>query len=246
MLAVLAAVQVCYAQQTNPADSAAAGRTGNQRKDYDLRMPVEMADTIPGDFFLLSEQLGLNRYTEQLINRFQQIPDKLILEVLAQADSQVAYRRSNAYIVAYAVGLLCQEDSLWASFFSDIDIQFREPNILRVNFRDDQKWKSYVLNDLFYSTFLQELLIGMGNIGITNSRDGKQWLDGWPTEMRWKYREYQFEYLPENVGIRVIDLRRSTDTSAAQAGDAIRITPTNPILPMGADTVEPPYRIPRP
>ncbi|MFH1071693.1 MAG: hypothetical protein V1794_18900 [Candidatus Glassbacteria bacterium] len=240
------AAAALLAQQPAPTDTAASAVPKRERKDYVLRMPVEMADTIPQDFFEIAEKLGLNRYTMQLVERFNQVPDKVILEVLAEADKQTEYRRANAYAVAYAIGALCREDSLWAAFFSDIDMQFREPNILRINFRDDQKWKSYVLNDLFYSTFFQELLLGLGNIGITSSRDGRQWLAGWPSELRWKYREYVFEYLPENVGIRMVDLRRAVDTGAAATDDAVRLAPTNPVLPVGVDSVEPPYRVPGP
>ena len=139
-------------------------------------------------------------------------------------------------------------DSLWHSFFADIDMQFREPNILRFNFRDDQSWKSYTLNDLFHSTFFQELLLRLGNIGIAGSRDGKQWLDGWPDELRWKYREYRFEYLPEDVGIRVLDPSRfaGSDTTA-ESSDVLRINPREQVLPVTpADTIEAPYRVPRP
>jgi hypothetical protein len=67
-----------------------------------------------------------------------------------------------------------------------------------------------------------------------------------PNELRWKYREYVFEYLPENVGVRVVDLRRAADTGAAATGDVIRLAPANRVLPVGVDSVEPPYRVPGP
>ncbi len=217
------------------------------RRDYELTVPATLADTIPPGFFRIVQNLGLNSYTTRLISRFSDIDDSLILQALTQADKQTDYKNINAYTAAYAINLLARQDSLWQSFFADIDMQFREPNILRFNFRDDQKWKSYALNDLFYSTFFQELLLRLGNIGITGSRDGKQWLDGWPDEYRWKYHEYRFEYLPEDVGIRVLDPARfaGTDTTVERSG-VLRLNPKNPVLPViPQDTVEPPYRVPR-
>jgi hypothetical protein len=218
------------------------------RRDYALTFPATLADTIPPGFFGIFQNLGLNRQTTRLISRFNNIGDDLILQALAQADDQIEYKNINAYTAAYAINLLARQDSLWQIFFADLDMQFREPNILRFNFKDDQKWKSYALNDLFYSTFFQELLLRLGNIGIAGSRDGKQWLEGWPNEFRWKYREYRFEYLPEDVGIRVVDPARfaGTDTAVETSG-TLRLNPNKPILPVTpSDTVEPPYRVPRP
>ncbi len=243
--------------QQQPADSAAVD-TANaldsvaapalHHLDYEITIPATLADTIPPGFFQIVQNLGLNRFTTRLISRFSEIKDALILQALAQADQQIEFKNINAYTAAYAINLLSRRDSLWQSFFANLDMQFREPNILRFNFRDDQKWESYALNDLFYSTFFQELLLRLGNIGIAGSRDGKQWLDGWPDDKRWKYREYRFEYLPEDVGIRVLDPARfaGTDTVIEQSG-ILRLNPSNPVLPVTpADSVEPPYRIPKP
>ena len=132
----------------------------------ELSPAIELADTIPRDFFGILDSLGINSYTLRLITRFETIPENIILETLDEANKQLDYSRVNAFIVARAIQLLCNQDSLWKSFFSDIEMQIREPNILRFDFRDDQKWKSYALNELFYSTFFQELLLSMGNIGI--------------------------------------------------------------------------------
>ena len=140
-------------------------------------------------------------------------------------------------------------DSVWTDFFSDIEMQFREPNIMRINFRDDQKWKSYALNELFYSEFFQELLLIMGNIGIADSRDGKQWLNGWPNELRWKYREYRLEYMPEDVDIRVLDLQRAARGTSNEevTSSKVRLLPSKPVLRAEpGDSVEPPLRVPRP
>jgi hypothetical protein len=211
----------------------------------ELSPAIELADTIPRDFFGILDSLGINSYTLRLITRFETIPENIILETLDEANKQLDYSRVNAFIVARAIQLLCNQDSLWKSFFSDIEMQIREPNILRFDFRDDQKWKSYALNELFYSTFFQELLLSMGNIGIKYSRDGRQWLAGWPSDLRWKYREYTFEYMPEDMKIKVIDLTKRGG-KADQESATIRLTPAKPILHIEpGDSVEPPYNIPR-
>jgi len=222
-------------------------RAAEANSSVSLNIPVALADTIPADFFQIIDKLGLNTYTLRLITRFETIPEKLILESLAQADTQVDYQRAHAFAVAYAIKLFCQMDSVWADFFSDIEMQLREPNILRINFRDDQKWKSYALNELFYSEFFQELLLILGNIGIANSRDGKQWLDGWPDELRWKYREYSFEYMPEDVDIRVTGLGRTPGgTTNEEESSKVRLLPSKPVLPVEpGDSMEPPLRVPR-
>lgn len=222
-------------------------RTTGAKPPVSLTIPVEFADTISGDFFQIVDKLGLNSYTFRLITRFETVSEELILESLAQADKQVDYQRANAFAVAYAINLFCQMDSLWADFLSDIEMQYREPNILRINFRDDQKWKSYALNELFFSEFFQELLLIMGNIGIADSRDGKQWLAGWPDELRWKYREYRFEYMPEDIEIRVIDLRKAAGgTSDDEETTKVRLLPSKPVSPVErGDSVEPPLRVPR-
>ncbi|MBW7995010.1 MAG: hypothetical protein FVQ81_00275 [Candidatus Glassbacteria bacterium] len=235
--------------ESDSTPAADSTERGLRSVDYALSMPVTLADTIPPGFFQIVVNMGLNRYTTRLIDRFDEIPDALILQALAQSNRQIDYLNINAYTTAYAINLLARQDSLWQSFFADLDMQFREPNILRFNFSDDQKWKSYALNDLFYSAFLQELLLRLGNIGIGNSRDGKQWLAGWPDELRWKYREYRFEYLPEDVGIRVLDPSRFAggDTAEIQPSGVTRINPIEHVLPVSpADSVEPPYRVPNP
>jgi len=232
------------AQQNVRPDSAAADSL--LPKQPEPTVTVGLADTIPGDFFQIVDNLGLNSYTYRLITRFQTIPESVILQSLAEANIQVDYQRSNAYVVAHAIKILCQLDSLWNDFFSDLEIQIREPNIMRFNFRDDQKWKSYALNELFYSTFFQELLLIMGNIGIAESRDGKQWLAGWPNELRWKYREYAFEYMPEDMKIKVIDLRKGRGQPSAEEPSTIRILPSKPILPAeSSDSMEPALKIPK-
>ncbi len=259
-LLLSAAAPYARCQQPPPAgaatDTAAVAEVADtaatlpslHRRDYALTMPATLADTIPPGFFQIIQNLGLNRHTTRLISRFSDIGDELILQTLSEADKQIEYKNINAYTVAYSINLLARQDSLWQGFFADIDMQFREPNILRFNFKDDQKWKSYALNDLFYSTFFQELLLRLGNIGIAGSRDGRQWLDGWPDEYRWKYREYRFEYLPENVGIRVLDPSRfAGGDTVVEASGVLRLTPLDPVLPATpADTVETPYRVPRP
>jgi hypothetical protein len=254
LLTVAFAGSVPGQQPTRPdsgmgAGDSAAAHVSLWERNYTLQMPVSLADTIPPGFFAIAEELGLNEYTARMIGRIDEIPDDLILQALGQANQQIDYENINAYTAAYAINLLARQDSMWQTFFADLDMQFREPNILRFNFRDDQKWNSYVLNDLFYSTFFQELLLRLGNIGIADSRDGKQWLEGWPDEMRWKYREYVFEYLPEDVGIRVLDPSRfagSGDTTAVSSG-VMRINPLEQVLPVApADSVEPPYRVPKP
>jgi len=208
---------------------------------FSLNTPVSLSDTIPTDLYQIVDNLGLNSYTARLIARFQNIPDKIVLEALARADAQTGIKYINAFAVNEALNLFCNQDSLWASFFSDIERQLREPNLLRFNFRDDQKWKSYALDELFYSTFFQELLLVMGNIGINGSRDGRQWLAGWPEPLRWKFREYRFEYMPEEVRFKVIENIRQ-DTVAAGYSGAVRIQPSHPILPLSpADSVESPY-----
>jgi hypothetical protein len=257
MLLLLAAALPLDAQQPAPADTgmtAAAEAPADTShtlwtRGYSLDNPVSLADTIPPGFFVIAEELGLNRYTTRLIGCFGEIPDDLILQALRQADQQIEYSNINAWTTAYAINLLCKQDTLWHKFFTDLDMQFREPNILRFNFRDDQEWKSYVLNDLFYSTFFQELLLRLGNIGIADSRDGKQWLEGWPDAKRWKYREYVFEYLPEDVGIRVLDpshFAGGGDTTI-QSSSVVRTNPLDPVLPVTpGDSIEPPFRVPKP
>lgn len=215
----------------------------------DLETGVEFSDTIPNDFFNVINEVGLHSYTVRLIGRFNRIPDEVILSSLSRSNRDTDYLRPNARLVYYAIQMLCERDSLWNDFFSDIEVQFREPNIMRMTFRDEQKWKSYALNELFFSQFFQELLIQLGNIGISQSRDGKEWLDGWPDELRWKYREYRFEYMPEDADINVMDSRTvRTDTTAQEEQSAtLRITPRDPVLPVSqSDSVEPPLEIPEP
>ena len=183
------------------------------------------------------DNLGLHGYTARLVSRYQNIPDSIVLEALARSDAQTEVKFINAYTVAQALDLLCQGDDLWNDFFSDIERQLREPNILRFNFRNDQKWKSYALNELFYSTFFQELLLVMGNIGIEEARDGKQWLAGWPDPLRWKFREYRFEYMPEDIKVRMIESAgpRAQNTGPDTSG-TIRIQPLDQILPLLPET----------
>ncbi|MEA1997351.1 MAG: hypothetical protein U9N45_06915 [Gemmatimonadota bacterium] len=223
----------------NPDSAQADSLSTNQ-----FLTPIELSDTIPESFFRIMDSLGLNNHAVRLISRFKTIPESDILEAISLANTQVEYKRANAYSVLYVIRSFCRNDSVWASFFSDLEPQIREPDILRFNFRDDQKWKSYALHELLYSTFFQELLLIMGNIGIADSRDGRQWLDGWPREMRWKYREYRFEYMPEDMKIRVMNLRkkgRRTDEAAR-----VRLLPSRMILSAErGDTLETPYRIPR-
>jgi len=247
VLALSAFLCSASAAQDDPVADTGKPAAGS-KSAVSLTVPIEFADTIPADFFQIVDKLGLNSFTLRLITRFETISEELILESLAQANKQVDYQRANAFAVAYIIDLFCQTDSLWADFFSDIEIQFREPNILRINFRDDQKWKSYALNELFYSQFFQELLLIMGNIGIANSRDGKQWLAGWPDELRWKYHEYRFEYMPEEVEIRVIDQQRAAgESSDNEESSTVKLLPSKPVLPVQpGDSVESPLRVPRP
>lgn len=206
---------------------------------------IEPADTIPAGFFRLVDELGINSHTLRLITRFNTIPEEIVLQALAETNRQVDFQHPNAFVVSRAIALLCERDTLWSAFFSDVQSQIREPNILRFSFRDDQRWKSYALNDLFYSTFFQELLLITGNIGIQYSRDGKQWLEGWPTSMRWKFREFVFEYMPEELRIDVVDLRRRSG-AIPEESSTLRLRPRRPLLPPAAsDSTEPPHAIPR-
>ena len=240
-LLILFSLAAAQEQAAMPADSAAAAL----KTPPVLRTQVSFTDTIPEYFFNLVENLGLNSDTDSLISRFQTIPEDLILQALAKGNREVNQQRANAYTVFYAIQLLCLRDSLWNAFFTDIDLQFREPNIMMANFRNDQKWKSYALNDLFYSTFFQELLLSLGNIGIPMSRDGKQWLDGWPTELRWKYREYTFEYLPESMSIRVLGVRGAAGDTGVDQSSTVRLLPNKPVLQVeSGDSVESPLRVP--
>ena len=249
LLLVLSAFLCTSSTAQNETSTDGDTRAAEANPSVSLTIPVEFADTIPGDFFQIIDKLGLNSYTFRLISQFETIPEELILESLAQADKQVDYQRANAFAVAHVINLFCQMDSVWTDFFSDIEMQFREPNIMRFNFRDDQKWKSYALNELFYSEFFQELLLIMGNIGIADSRDGKQWLNGWPNELRWKYREYRLEYMPEDVEIRVLDLQRAArgTSNEEETSTRVRLLPSKPVLRAEpGDSVEPPLRVPRP
>jgi len=206
-----------------------------------LDIQVSYSDTIPPDLHQIVDNLGLNSYTARLISRFQSIPDQVVLEALARADAQTGIHYINAFAVNEALNILCSQDSLWNSFFSDIERQLREPNLIRFNFRNNQRWKSYALNELFFSTFFQELLLVMGNIGIQGSRDGRHWLEGWPDPLRWKFREYRFEYMPEEMRVQVIEHIRQ-DTGAEQSSGIIRLTPSRMILPVSpADSVESPH-----
>jgi hypothetical protein len=223
-------------QAGSPADSLAPAPD-----TLSLDIPVSFSDTIPPDLNQIVDNLGLNSYTARLISRFQSIPDQVVLEALARADAQTGIQYINAFAVNEALNILCGQDSLWSAFFSDIERQLREPNLLRFNFRENQQWKSYSLNELFFSTFFQELLLVMGNIGIQGSRDGRQWLAGWPEPLRWKFREYRFEYMPEEMRVHVIESIRQ-DTGTEQSSGVIRLTPSHPILPVSpADSVEPPH-----
>ena len=238
---ILFSLAAAQEQAALQADSAAAA----PKAPPVLHTQVSFTDTIPEYFFNIVEYLGLNSYTDGLISRFQSIPEDLILQALAKGNREVNQQRANAYTVFYAIQLLCQRDSLWNAFFTDIDLQFREPNIMIANFRNDQKWKSYALNDLFYSTFFQEMLLGLGNIGIPMSRDGRQWLEGWPDELRWKYREYTFEYLPESMAIRVLGVRAAAGDTGVDQSSTVRLLPNKPVLKVEPeDTVESPLRVP--
>jgi hypothetical protein len=224
-----------------------SARAAVQSPAPELKVSVELADTIPPDLFRITDNLGLNHYTARLISRFSTIPDSLILEALNRANSEVAYQHSNAYTVSEVIRLFCGMDSLWNSFFSDLDLQLRDPDIMRFNFRDDQKWKSYALNELFYTEFFQELLLILGNLGIADSRDGKQLLPGWPDELRWKYHEYRFEYMPEELRARTRILRKSGADEPAPDSSDIRLTPLNPVLTAPAgDSTELPLAVPKP
>lgn len=248
LLLVLLAVSTLHAQaikDTSAADTSqiqtSADSSAPAPDTLKLDIQVSYSDTIPPDLNQIVDNLGLHSYTARLISRFQNIPDQVVLEALARADAQTGIQYINAFAVNEALKILCGQDSLWSAFFSDIERQLREPNLLRFNFRDNQKWKSYALNELFFSTFFQELLLVMGNIGIQGSRDGKQWLAGWPEPLRWKFREYRFEYMPEEIQVHVIESARR-DTGAEQSSGIIRLTPSRMILPVSpADSVEPPH-----
>ncbi len=60
-------------------------------------------------------------------------------------------------------------------------------------------------------------------------------------------REYRFEYMPEDIEIRVIDLRKAAGgTSDAEETTKVRLLPSKPVLPVErGDSVEPPLRVPR-
>lgn len=235
------------AQQPSPPDSASAADTSarKQAKKISLDVEVAAADTIPHDFFEIVDNLGLHSYTIRLLSRLDTIPDELVLTALARSNMETDHLRANAFTVMEAVRLLCQRDSLWNDFFHDLDIQLKEPNIIRFNFRDNQKWKSYALNELFYSNAFQELMLIMGNLGIADSKDGRQWLSGWPQDLRWKYREYQIEYIPEDQNIKVREFSSQPGEESPPAGSSTRLQPASPVLaPQVADSVEPPYEVP--
>ncbi|MEA2063003.1 MAG: hypothetical protein U9P14_04845, partial [Gemmatimonadota bacterium] len=145
-----------------------------------------------------------------------------------------------------AIRIICDRDSLWRDFFFDLDIQLKEPNIMRFIFRDGQKWKSYALNELMYSRAFQELLLSLGNFGIAGSKDGKQFIDGWPEDLRWKYREYSIEVIPEDEAVETTDFTRSRRPGRPTASDDTRLMPLSPMLNMeAADSTEPPHEVPR-
>ncbi len=240
-------VGVSIAQQPSATDTAASIDTtaAEPAEKIELKLEVLPADTIPGDFFQIVDNLGLHKYTVRLLSRLDTISDQMILEAIARADMQTDHLRANAFAVVEAIRLICQQDSLWKAFFFDLDMQLKEPNIIRFNFRDDQKWKSYALNELFYSNAFQELLLIMGNLGIFESKDGRQFLSGWPLELRWKYREYRIEYIPESQEIKVMDVSGRLVEQTPSAGSATRLKPTSPVLkPEAADSVEPPHKVP--
>ena len=236
------------AQQPSAPDTAVFVDTSASEPPQKIEFTVEVepTDTIPGDFFEIVDHLGVHSYTVRLLGSLDTISDELVLEAISRADMQTDELHANAYAVVEAIRLLCQQDSLWKAFFFDLDLQLKEPNIIRFNFRDDQKWKSYALNELLYSNAFQELLLIMGNLGIADSKDGRQWLPGWPAELRWKYREYQIEYIPEDQKIKVRDVIGQPRQQTPSPGSATRLMPSSPVLtPEPVDSVEPPDKVPR-
>ena len=153
-------VGICAAQQRSAPDTAAAADTTAEKKAVKIQLEVGIipADTIPEELFEIVDELGLHKYTHRLLSRLDTLPDDIILESLVRADMQTDHLRANAFAVMEAIRLISQRDSLWKAFFFDLNIQLKEPNIIRVNFKDRQKWKSYALNELFYSNAFQELL----------------------------------------------------------------------------------------
>jgi hypothetical protein len=235
-------------QQPSATDSSGSVDPGASKPVEKIELPVEVvaADTIPGDFFEIVENLGLHSYTKSLLTSLVTIPDELILKALASADQQTDHLRANAYLVTYVIRSISQQNNLWKNFFYDLDLQLKEPNIISFNFLDNQKWKSYALNELFYSPAFQELLLIMGNLGISESKDGRQWLAGWPLELRWKYREYRIEYIPEDQKIKLIESIQQPGATPVSTGSSLRLEPASPILETeNNNSAEPPYKVPR-
>jgi len=250
IIVLLIGFTVCAstAQQPSAPDSAASIDTIAKKPAPQIELTVEVvpADTIPDDFLQIVDNLGLHRYTDSLLSRMDIITDELIKNAIRNASKQADLMHANAFIVWEAIRLISQEDSLWSAFFFDLDVQLKEPNIISIIFRDDQRWKSYALNELFFSPAFQELLLIMGNLGIAGSKDGKQFLSGWPTELRWKYREYSIEYIPEDQITEVRDFGRRPGSQAPPPTSSIRLTPATPVLiPEASDSVEPPLKVPR-
>ena len=232
-------------QNSNPLDKSGISA-------LTLAARTEASDTIPDYFFHIMDDFGLNPATQSLLLELNSIDERMILSVISETDTQTDYLRANAYAIIVFIRMMNQRSDLWRDFFHDLDIQLRDPNIFRVNFKDDQAWKSYTLNELLRSTAFSELMLIMGNLGIAESKDGRQLLEGWPDNLRWKYREYTFEYIPEDdiprnirfYGIEEKDTS-TTEEESTNGGDFIRLRPARQILPVTpGDTLEKPLRIP--
>ena len=86
----------------------------------------------------------------------------------------------------------------------------------------------------------------MGNLGIEESKDGRQWLAGWPNELRWKYREYRIEYIPEDQKLKLIESIQPPGATTVPTSGSLRLEPSSPILETdNNNSAEPPHKVPR-
>ena len=154
------------AQKINPLDQSGISA-------LTLSLRAESSDTIPDYFFHIMDDFGLNPATQSMLLELNSIDERMILSIISQTDTQTNYLRANAYAIIVFIRTMNQRSELWRDFFHDLDIQLRDPNILRINFTDNQAWKSYTLNELFYSTAFSELMLIMETWVSRKAKDGR-------------------------------------------------------------------------